>query len=52
MVAITPIGLIVLVVFGIGGIVASIIFISPVWLKIVAAIIWGLVCTFLVSVFM
>jgi len=52
MVAISPIGFIALVALGIGGIVASIIFINPLWLKIVSATTWGSVCAFLASVFL
>ena len=52
MVAISPIGFIALVALGIGGVVASIIFIKLVWLKIVAAITWGLACIVLALVFL
>ena len=52
MVAIFPIGFIALVALGIGGVVASIIFIKLLWLKIVSAITWGLACIVLALVFL
>jgi len=48
---VSTIGMLAMVALGIGGIVASIIFFKPLWLKIFVAVMWGIICTSLALLF-